>query len=79
MSHGALLDKVKLAPDSPGVYQMKDSAGDVLYVGKARSLRQRLRSYFQNNSQLDAKVRALVAKIVDFDYILTDTEREALV
>jgi len=71
-------DKLKLVPELPGVYQMINDQGTVIYVGKARSLRNRLRSYFQSSHQ-NAKVRAMVEKIADFEYIITDTEREALV
>lgn len=72
-------EKITLVPELPGVYQMKDDKGEVIYVGKARSLKNRLRSYFQSGAQHDAKVRAMVEKVWDFEYILTDTEREALV
>lgn len=72
-------DKLKLVPELPGIYQMKNDQGEVIYVGKARSLRNRLRSYFQSSAQHNAKVRAMVEKIADFEYIITDTEREALV
>ena len=74
-----VVDKLALVPDQPGVYQMKNGQGEVIYVGKARSLRQRVRSYFSASSQESPKVKAMVAHIEDFDYIITDTEREALV
>ncbi|MBN2150486.1 MAG: excinuclease ABC subunit UvrC [Candidatus Lokiarchaeota archaeon] len=68
--------------DSPGVYLMKDDRGQVIYVGKAKSLRKRLSSYFQDLSERGnvnlAKTRALVASIRDIDTISTNTEREAL-
>lgn len=67
-----------LAP-SPGVYLMKDGKGDVLYVGKAARLRDRVRSYFQSPHGHDAKTRELVKHIVDFDVIRTDTPTEALI
>ena len=72
-------DKLKLVPELPGVYQMINDKGVVIYVGKARSLRSRLRSYFQSGAGHNAKVRAMVEKVTDFEYIITDTEREALV
>lgn len=75
----ALADKLALLPDAPGVYRMLDADGTVIYVGKARSLRQRVRSYFNQGGQEHAKVRAMVERIADLDYIITDTEREALV
>lgn len=72
-------EKLKRVPELPGVYQMKDASNVVIYVGKARALRNRLRSYFQSGAQHNAKVKAMVEKIADFEYIITDTEREALV
>ncbi len=74
-----LADKLASLPDLPGIYRMQDVDGKVIYVGKARSLRQRVRSYFSQGGQENAKVRAMVERIADFDYIITDTEREALV
>ncbi|MBT9153747.1 MAG: UvrABC system protein C [Firmicutes bacterium] len=66
-------------PDLPGVYQMIDERGAVIYVGKAKSLKHRLRSYFQAGAVQEAKVRVMMQKVRDFEYIITDTEREALV
>ena len=71
-------DKVKELPDSPGVYIMKDKKGNVIYVGKARVLKNRARQYFTNENQLP-KVAAMVSNIEDFEYIITDTEMEALI
>ncbi len=65
-------------PKQPGVYLMKDADGRVLYVGKAGVLRNRVRSYFGNQADLAPKVRAMVAKVADFDYIVTGSEKEAL-
>jgi excinuclease ABC subunit C len=70
-------DKLKALPTSPGVYLMKDAGGDVLYVGKAASLRSRVRSYFQSPDGLHARTQALVAEIADFEVIRTATESEA--
>jgi excinuclease ABC subunit C len=67
-----------LAP-SPGVYLMKDAHGNVIYVGKAARLRDRVRSYFQSPRHADAKTRELVRHITDFDVIRTDTPTEALI
>ena len=67
-----------LAP-SPGVYLMKDAVGNVIYVGKAIRLRDRVRSYFQSQRGHDPKTRELVAHIADFDVIRTDTATEALI
>jgi excinuclease ABC subunit C len=67
-----------LAPE-PGVYMFKNEYGGVLYVGKASSLRSRVRSYFQDSRVLDAKTRELISQIVDFEVIRTDTASEALI
>jgi len=72
-----LKDKIKQLPSSPGVYLMKDAQGGILYVGKAKNLRRRVQSYFQNVDTHSPKVAKLVKHLRDFDYILTDTEFEA--
>lgn len=64
---------------APGVYLFKNQYGGVLYVGKAASLRNRVRSYFQSSRNLDAKTRELVGQITDFEVIRTDTASEALI
>jgi excinuclease ABC subunit C len=64
-------------PDLPGVYLMKDARGEIIYVGKASSLKKRVASYFQKNGA-DAKTRVLVKSIADLEYIVTDSEIEAL-
>lgn len=74
-----LAEKLKLLPDSPGVYIMKNQAGDIIYVGKAISLKNRVRSYFQSSRNHSPKVVSLVSQITDFDFILTDSEIEALI
>src|SRR5512138_783652 len=74
----SLEDKLKQLPTSPGVYLMRDAAGTIIYVGKARSLRQRVRSYFSASGDSRWHVRFLVARIADIEVILTDTEKEAL-
>ncbi len=74
-----LLAKVRLLPAAPGVYLHKDARGKVLYVGKAKRLNARVRSYFQDLPDRDDKTRALVRHIADFDYIATDSETDALV
>lgn len=66
-------------PDLPGVYLMKDASGEVIYVGKALSLRKRVRQYFQSSKNLTPKTRTLVSHIEDLEYIVTDTEVNALV
>ena len=72
-------DRLKNVPLQPGVYLYRDQEGRVIYVGKARVLRSRMRSYFQNPAGMDPKVRAMMAKVGDFDYIVTGTEVEALI
>ncbi|MBI3948719.1 MAG: excinuclease ABC subunit UvrC [Armatimonadetes bacterium] len=74
-----LPEKLATLPDRPGTYLMKNAAGHVLYVGKAVSLRSRVRSYFHASADHTAKTRRLVAEIADIDWILTDTELEALI
>ncbi|MFW6075799.1 MAG: excinuclease ABC subunit UvrC [Chloroflexota bacterium] len=66
-------------PPKPGVYLFKDQRGQVIYVGKASSLRHRVRSYFQSRRHLDPKTRELVSHIADFDVIRTGTSAEALI
>ena len=67
-----------LLPESPGVYLFKDAAGTVLYVGKASSLRSRVRSYFLESSWVNAKTGSLAREIADLETILVGNEREAL-
>ncbi len=74
---GRLLGKANTLPLRPGVYIMKNSAGDVIYVGKSRKLKNRVSQYFQN-SQKDYKTTKMVASVYDFDFFLCDTEMEAL-
>jgi excinuclease ABC subunit C len=66
-------------PTKPGCYLHKDKSGTVIYVGKAVNLRSRVRSYFQKGANHTAKIRRLVSNIADLEYIVTDTELEALV
>lgn len=74
-----LEEKLSLLPEKPGVYLMKDEKDKIIYVGKAISLKRRVRSYFQSSHQRDGKVRALVSNIADLEYIVTDSELEALI
>ena len=74
-----ILTKLTRVSNEPGVYLMKDTAGAVIYVGKARNLKKRLASYFKNSGQLDIKVNILVKKIKDFETVITRTEKEALI
>ena len=73
-----LEDKLARVPDRPGVYIYRDSKQQVLYVGKAASLRSRVRSYFQESRPRDPKTDTLVRQIRDLEYIVTDNELEAL-
>ncbi|MFV0517523.1 MAG: excinuclease ABC subunit UvrC [Aminipila sp.] len=72
-------ENLKKLPDSPGVYIHKDKLGQVIYVGKAISLRNRVRQYFQSSKNMQPKVRAMVSHIEEFEYITTNTEMEALI
>lgn len=74
----SLKEKVKKLPSHPGVYLMQDSQGSIIYVGKAKNLKKRVQSYFQSSKGRSQKVEKLVKNLKDFDYILTDTEFEAL-
>lgn len=74
-----LARKVAGLPLQPGVYLHKDATGTVIYVGKAKNLRHRVRAYFQQNRPVDAKTKALMTKIADVEVIVTDTEAEALI
>src|SRR5579871_3867002 len=73
-----LREKVAQIPLEPGVYLYKDAAGRVIYVGKAKSLRARVRSYFSDDKLADAKTGTLISEARDIDYILVDNEKEAL-
>jgi excinuclease ABC subunit C len=74
-----LEEKLSNLPTSPGVYIMKDENGNVIYVGKAVNLRNRVRKYFQNSQDMPPKTKLMVKKIKDLDYIVTDNEVEALI
>ena len=73
-----LAAKLADIPVSPGVYLYKDSDGAIVYVGKAKSLRSRVRSYFQESRNLDERKDQMMGHIVDVEFIVTDTESEAL-
>lgn len=72
-------EKLNNLPTQPGVYIHKNVKGQIIYIGKAKSLRNRVRQYFQSSRAMDAKTQELVARIADLEYIVTDTEVEALV
>jgi excinuclease ABC subunit C len=72
-------DRLENLPSAPGVYLFKDAAGKVVYVGKAKSLRKRVRSYAVRRDQAPAKVQAMLARAAGLDTIVTSTEKEALI
>jgi len=71
--------QLKALPAKPGIYIFKDKEGKIIYVGKANNLNSRVRSYFGAPSSLSAKVQKLVSKIRDFEFIVTNSEQEALI
>ena len=77
MRMSELQEKLKLLPENPGVYIMLDKDGVVIYVGKARVLKNRVRQYFHSSAKPE-KVAAMVENIADFSYIITKTEIDAL-
>lgn len=70
---------IKNLPDKPGVYLMKNSLGEVIYFGKAKVLKNRVKSYFQKSKNHSEKVKVMVKNIAEFEYIVTDSEMEALI
>ncbi len=79
MNHHPLSEKLAGASSSPGVYLFKDETGRVIYVGKAANLRKRLASYFIDRKRMDPKTGVLVERMVDFETLVTATEKEALI
>ena len=73
-----MLSKLTSIPSKPGVYLFKNEKERVLYVGKAKNLRSRIRSYFQKSSHLDARKATMITNVKDFSYLVTDNELEAL-
>ncbi|MCC6398789.1 MAG: excinuclease ABC subunit UvrC, partial [Bacteroidetes bacterium] len=74
-----LKSRLAALPLAPGIYQLKNAEGTVIYVGKAQALRNRVRSYFQSTRGMDPKTRELVSHVVDFEVIRTDSNTEALI
>lgn len=68
-----------ILPDNPGVYLMKNELGEIIYVGKAKNLKKRVKSYFLSSKNHSEKTRIMVSKIAEFEYIITDSEMEALI
>ena len=74
-----MTEQLKRLPASPGVYLMRDAEGNILYVGKAADLRQRVRSYFGARQKLSTKLQRLVSRVNDLDFFVTGSEQEALI
>ena len=74
---GELKEKLKHLPENPGVYVMLNSDGQIIYVGKAKNLKNRVRQYFTNSVKTD-KVMAMVSSVADFYYIIAPSEIDAL-
>jgi excinuclease ABC subunit C len=72
-------EQLKQLPTNPGVYLMRDAEGNILYVGKAADLRQRVRSYFSTRQKLSPKLQRMVSRVADFDFFVTNSEQEALI
>ena len=77
--HFNIEEELKKLPGRPGVYIMHDEHDDIIYVGKAISLKNRVRQYFQSSRNKSAKILQMVERIRRFEYIVTDSELEALV
>jgi len=75
---GKLINKAKDLPEVPGIYLMKDKNNYVIYVGKSKSLKNRVTSYFYELKNRSSKIEKMIGNIEDFDYIVTDTELDAL-
>ena len=79
MSNEIIKEKLQVLPDLPGVYLMKNQRGTVLYVGKAHSLKDRVRSYFQKGASLSPRIESLVQHIADIEWIVTGSDLEAFI
>ena len=79
MEQGWLKEQLKTLPAKPGIYLFKDKSGKVIYVGKAASLRQRVRSYFSAPHTLEPKLQKLMSRVQNLDFIVTDSEQEAII
>lgn len=75
----AINDKLQRLPANSGVYRFYNARGTLIYIGKAKQLKSRVRSYFQKGADHSPKTQSMVRQIADFDYIITDNEREALI
>ena len=79
MTNNLVTEQLRQLPASPGVYLMRDAEGNILYVGKAANLRQRVRSYFGTRQELSPKLQRLVSRVNDLDFFVTTSEQEALI
>ncbi len=79
MTNSLILEQLKQLPTAPGVYLMKDTAGSIIYVGKAANLSKRVRSYFTSGQKLSAKAQRMVSRVRDIDFFVTSSEQEALI
>ena len=74
-----LVSKLKHLPPKPGVYQFKNDRGEVLYVGKAKNLKNRVKTYFQNGREWEPRLQIMREQIADLDYIVVSSEIESLI
>ena len=79
MTSNLITEQLRQLPTTPGVYLMRDAEGNILYVGKAANLHQRVRSYFAARQKLSPKLKRMVARVNDFDFFVTSSEQEALI
>ena len=79
MTSNLILEQLKQLPASPGVYLLKDAEGNILYIGKAANLHHRVRSYFGTGQKLPPKLKRMVTRVNDFDFLVTSSEQEALI
>ena len=79
MTNNLVTEQLRQLPTNPGVYLMRDAEGNILYVGKAANLRQRVRSYFGTRQELSPKLQRLVSRVNDLDFFVTTSEQEALI
>ena len=73
-----LIEKIKNIPTKPGVYQFKNDLNEIIYIGKAKNLRTRVRSYFQKNKYQTPKNQSMIKRITNLDWIVVSSEVEAL-
>ena len=79
MTNNLVTEQLRQLPTNPGVYLMRDAEGNILYVGKAANLHQRVRSYFGTRQELSPKLQRLVSRVNDLDFFVTTSEQEALI